>query len=150
MYPNPAVVCLQGFWFNFKSHVEQIVVNLMTNLSYFSQILTLFHMGSGMTLSHEGGSFWPTLTFSLKSQWKVMPTSKTCSQIRFLIFRHPLVPLFQQSRKSDLPFLSVKVNHCLCIETSKIGKTPKGPPLWNEKKNCLRFHSNFLCETLWP
>ena len=53
-----------------------------------------------------------------------MPPSKTCSQIRFLIFRHPLVPLFQQSRKSDPPFLSVKVNHYLCIETSKIGKTP--------------------------
>ena len=80
---------------------------------------------------HMGVVFWPTLLFSCITQWKVMPPSKTCSQIRFLIFRHPLVPLFQQSRKSDLPFLSVKVNHCLCIETSQIGKTPKGPPpLW--------------------
>ena len=62
-----------------------------------------------------------------------MPPSKTCSQIIFLIFRHPLVPLFQQLRKSDLPFLSVKVNHCMCIETSQIGKTPQGPPFETKK-----------------
>ena len=63
-----------------------------------------------------------------------MPPSKTCSQIRFLIFRHPLVPLFQQSRKSDPPFLSVKVDQCMHSETSKITKTP-----FKRKKNCLWF-----------
>ena len=73
-----------------------------------------------------------------------MPPSKTCSQIRFLIFRHPLVPLFQQSRKSDPPFLSVKVNHCLCIETSQFRKTPKGPPPFEKKKNVSEF-TQILC-----
>ena len=71
-----------------------------------------------------------------------MPPSKTCSQIRFLIFRHPLVPLFEQSRKSDPSFLSVKVNHCLCIETSQIRKTTKGPPFERKKMSLisLKFH----------
>ena len=95
--------------------------------------LTLFHLGSGMTLSTGGR--WPALLFNHITQWKVIPPSKTCSQIRFLISRHPLIPLFQQSRKSDPLFLSVKVNHCMCIETSQIKKTPKGlSPHWNEKK----------------
>ena len=131
------------------------IILYFTKLHLFYQflpwpVLTLFHLGSGMTLPPGGGSFWPTLLFSHITWSKVMPPSKTCSQIRFLIFRHPLVPLFQQSRKSDLPFLSVKVNHCLCIETSQIGKTPKGPPFETKKNFCLRFHSNFMCEILWP
>ena len=65
-----------------------------------------------------------------------------------MIFRHPLVPLFPQSRKSDPPFLSVKVNHCQCIETSQIRKTPKGPLYESKKENCLRFYPNFMFETL--
>ena len=108
--------------------------------------LTLFHLGSGMTLSPGGGGGWPALVFSHITQGKVMPTPKTCSLIIFLIFRHLLKPLFQQSRKSDPPFLSVNFNQCMHSETSKIAKTPKGPPY--EKKNI--FVSDFaeiLCVT---
>ena len=70
------------------------------------------------------GSFWPALLVSSATQWIAMPSSKTCTQIRSFIFRHHFVSLFQQSRKSDPPFLSVKLDFCLCIKTSKIRKTP--------------------------
>ena len=107
-------------------------------------ILTLSHLGSGMTLSPGGGSFWPALVLSHITQWKVMPAPKTCSQIFFLIFRHPLIPLFQQSRKSDCPFLSVKVHQRMHTETSKIAKTPKGPP-FETKKNFVSDFAQILC-----
>ena len=110
--------------------------------------LTLFHMGSGMMLSHRGGPLWPSLIFCYISQQKVALTPKTCSQIKFLIFRHPFTPLFQHSRQSFPPFMSINFDQHLDIETLKIGKTPKGPPFGNEKIFCLRFHSNFMCEIL--
>ena len=114
--------------------------------------LTLFHTGSGMTLSHGGGPLWPSLIFCYITQQKVALTPKTCSQIKFLIFRHPFTPLFQHSRESFPPFMSVNVNQHLDIETLKIGKTPKGPPLWKWKKICLRnpkwgFHGLKLSHT---
>ena len=101
--------------------------------------LTLFHTGSGMTLSHGGGPLWPSLIFCYITQQKVALTPKTCSQIKFLIFRHPFTPLFQHSRESVPLFMSVNVDQQLYLETLKIGKTPKGPPFENEKKFCLRF-----------
>ena len=116
----------------------------------FSPALTLFHLGSGMTLSPGGGSFWPALVFSHITQWKVMSAPKTCSQITFLIFRHPMIQLFQQSRKSNPPFLFVKVDQRMHSETLKIAKTPKGPPFETKIFFCLRFCRNFICETLWP
>ena len=104
--------------------------------------LTLFQTGSGMTLSDGGGPLWPSLIFCYITQQKVALTPKTCSQIKFLIFRHPFTPLFQHSRESFPPFMSVNVDQYLYIETLKIGKTPKGPPFENEKKFCLRFWWN--------
>ena len=106
------------------------------------RFLTLFHTGSGMTLSHRGRPLWPSLIFCYITQQKVALTPKTCSQIKFLIFRHPFTPLFQHSRESVPPFMSVNVNQHLDIETLKIGKTPKGPPFGNEKNFCLRFWWN--------
>ena len=69
-----------------------------------------------------------------------MQQSKTCSQVRFLIFRHPLVPLFQQSRKSDPPFLSFKVDQHVHNETSKIAKTPL------KQKKIVSDFAQILCE----
>ena len=105
----------------------------------FWGILTLFHTGSGMTLSHGGGPLWPSLIFCYITQQKVALTPKTCSQIKFLIFRHPFTPLFRHSRESVPLFLSLNVDQYLHIETLKIGKTPKGPPLKIKKNFCLRF-----------
>ena len=90
------------------------------------------------------GSFWPALLVSSATQWIAMPSSKTCTQIRSFIFRHHFVSLFQQSRKSDPPFLSVKLDFCLCIKTSKIRKTPKGLPLKQKK---IAFD---ITQMLWP
>ena len=112
--------------------------------------LTLFHTGSGMTLSHRGGALWPSLIFCYISQQKMALTPKTCSHVKFLIFRHPFKPLFQHSKDSIPPFMSINVDQYLHIETLKIGKTPKGPPFENEKRFCLRFLSNFMCEILRP
>ena len=109
------------FWWNFHRIFHKV-------------ILTLFHTGSGMTLSHGGGPLWPSLIFCYITQQKVALTPKTCSQIKFLIFRHPFTPLFQHSRESFPPFMSVNVNQHLDIETLKIRKTPKGPPFETEKK----------------
>ena len=86
--------------------------------------LTLFQTGSGMTLSDGGGPLWPSLIFCYITQQKVALTPKTCSQIKFLIFRHPFTPLFQHSRESFPPFMSVNVNQHLDIEILKIEKTP--------------------------
>ena len=86
--------------------------------------LTLFNTGSGMTLSHEGGPLWPSLIFCYITQQKVALTPKTCSQIKFLIFRHPFTPLFQHSWESFPPFMSVNVDQHLDIETLKIRKAP--------------------------
>ena len=102
-------------------------------LLFQNQFLTLFHTGSGMTLSHGGGPLWPSLIFCYITQQKVALTPKTCSQIKFLIFRHPFTPLFQHSRESVPLFMSVNVDQYLHIETLKIRKTP----LENEKKFCL-------------
>ena len=101
--------------------------------------LTLFHTGSGMTLSHRTGPLWLSLIFCYITQQKVVLTPKICSQIKILIFRHPFTPLFQHSWESVPPFMSVNVNQHLDIECLKIGKTPKGPPFGNEKNFCLRF-----------
>ena len=89
-----------------------------------------------------GGPLWPPLIFCFLGHQKVVLTPKTCSQIKFLIFRHPFTPLFQHSRESVPLFMSVNVDQYLHIETLKIGKTPKGPPFENEKKFCLRFWWN--------
>ena len=59
---------------------------------------------------------------------------KTFSQIKFLILRHPFTPLFQHSRESVPLFMSINIDQYLHIETLKIWKTPKGPPL-KMKKN---------------
>ena len=99
--------------------------------------LTLFQTGSGMTLSDGGGPLWPSLIFCYITEQTVALTPKTCAQIKFLIFRHPFTPLFQHSRESFPPFMSVNVDQHLDIETLKIEKTPKGPPFGNEKKICL-------------
>ena len=100
------------------------IVELRSNQPYFTWALEWrCHMG--------GRSFRPVLPFNCTTQWKVMPIS----HIRFLIFIHPFVPLFQQSNKSDPPFLSVKVNHY---------------PFETKKKNCPWVYSNFMFETLWP
>ena len=106
---------------------------------YLHRMLTLFQTGSGMTLSDGGGPLWPSLIFCYITQQKVALTPKTCSQINFLIFRHPFTPLFQHSRESFPPFMSVNVDQHLDIETLKIRKTSKGPPFGNEKNFCLRF-----------
>ena len=50
---------------------------------------------------------------------------KTCSHINFLMFEHLLTPLFQHLG----PFLSVKVDQDLNIETLKISKHQRVPPL---------------------
>ena len=106
--------------------------------------LTLFQTGSGMTLSDGGGPLWPSLIFCYITQQKIALTPKNCSKIKFLIFRHPFTPLFRHSRESVPLFLSVNVNQYLHIETLKIGKTPKGPPFENEKKNVSDF-TQILC-----
>ena len=54
---------------------------------------------------------------------------KTCSHIIFLMFEHLLTPLFQHLGESVPPFLSVKVDQDLDIETLKISMHQKVPPL---------------------
>ena len=114
----------------------------ISNIKKNYKSLTLFQTGSGITLSDEGGPLWPSLIFCYITQQKVALTPETCSQIKFLIFRHPFTPLFQHSRESVPLFMSVNVDQYLHIETLKIGKTPKGPPFENEKNFCLRFWWN--------
>ena len=126
------------FWVN--SHFKICGISIQGNPQVFG--LTLFQTGSGMTLSDGGGPLWPSLIFCYITQQIVALTPKTCSQIKFLIFRHPFTPLFQHSRESFPPFMSVNVDQHLDIETLKIRKTPKGPPFGNEKKFCLRFWWN--------
>ena len=69
-----------------------------------------------------------------------MPVPRNCSQIIFLIFRHPMIPLFQQSMKSDPQFRSVKIDQCLCIKTSKIRKH-----LLKWKKKFVSDFTQILC-----
>ena len=64
------------------------------------------------------------------------------------MFRHPLIPLFQQSRKSDCPFLSVKVDQRMHSETLKIAKTPKGPSPFEMKKKFVSDFAEILCVRL--
>ena len=54
---------------------------------------------------------------------------KTCSHIKFLMFEHLLTPLFQHLGESVPPFLFVKVDQDLKIETLKISKHQRVPPL---------------------
>ena len=54
---------------------------------------------------------------------------KTCSNMKFLMFEHPLTPLFQHLGESVTLFLSVKVDQHLNIETLKISKHQRVPSL---------------------
>ena len=128
--------------------MDQDLVDTLCIVLSEGPTLTLFYLGSGKTLLPGGGPLWPPLIFCFIGHQKVVLTPKTCSQIKFLIFRHPFTPLFQHSRESVPLFMSVNVDQYLHIETLKIGKTPKGPPFENEKNFCLRFPSNFMCEIL--
>ena len=103
-----------------------------------------------MTLSDGGGPLWPSLIFCYITQQKVALTPKTCSQIKFLIFRHPFTPLFQHSRESFPPFMSINVDQHLDIETLKIRKTSKGLPFGNEKKIVSDFDEIQNMQSLWP
>ena len=64
---------------------------------------------------------------------------KTCSYMKFLMFEHLLIPLFQHLEESVPPFLSVKVDKDLVIETLKISKHQRVPSL----KMRIFFFSNF-------
>ena len=114
--------------------------------TYNSSCLTLFQTGSGMTLSDGGGPLWPSLIFCYITQQKVALTPKTCSQIKFLIFRHPFTPLFQHSREPFPPLMSINVDQHLHIETLKIIEKPL-----KMKKNCLIFlwHSKYAILIAW-
>ena len=99
---------------------------IRTSVYVPTPLLTLFYLGSGKTLLPGGVPLWPPLIFCFIGHQKVVLTPKTCSQIKFLIFRHPFTPLFQHSRESVPLFMSINVDQYLHIETLKIGKTPKG------------------------
>ena len=110
--------------------------------------LTLFQAGSGMMLSDRSGPLWPSLIFCYITRQKMALTPKTCFFIKFLIFRHPFTPLFQHSRQSVPPFMSVNVNHYLHTETLKIGKTPK---FWKWKRKIVSdFDEIQNMQSLWP
>ena len=117
---------------------------LVHNLIGSRNMLTLFPLGSEMTLS-PGGSFWPALVFSCTTWWKVMLPQKKNSQMFILIFSHTLIPLFQLSRKSDPLFLSLKVN-----QHGEILKHQRVPPLKQKKKLwdplTIRISNYFLFE----
>ena len=59
--------------------------------------------------------------------------AKTCSHIKFLMFEHLLTPLFQHLGESVPPFLSIKVDQDLDIETLKTSKLQRVPPLKMKK-----------------
>ena len=69
---------------------------------------------------------------------------KTCSHIKFLMFEHLLTPLFQHLGESVPPFLSVKVYQDLNIETLKIRKHQRAPPL-KMRKNFVSDFTQILC-----
>ena len=60
-------------------------------------------------------------------KYLLMP--KTCPNVKYLMFEHLLTPLFQHLGESVPPFLSVKVDQDLKIETLKISKHQRVPPL---------------------
>ena len=68
---------------------------------------------------------------------------RTCSHIEFLMLEHPLAPLFQHSGESVPQFLSVKVDQHLDIETFKISKHQRVPPL-NMRKDFVSDFTQFL------
>ena len=64
--------------------------------------------------------------------------------MKFLMFEHPLTPLFQHLGESVTLFLSVKVDQHLNIETLKISKHQRVPPL-KMRKNFVSDFTQILC-----
>ena len=121
-------------WYWLLEHAAKVAAKnvVICKLLYFTTYNAWFEM-----------KLWPTLIFCYISQYKVVQTPKTCSQIIFLISRHPFAPLFQHSRESISPFMSVHI----CWSTSPCWdflnqKNIKGSPFGNEQKFCLRFWWN--------
>ena len=73
--------------------------------------------------------------------------AKTCSHIKFFMFEHLLTPLFQHLGESVPPYLYAKVSQDLNIETLKISKHQRVPPLKMRKMFVSDF-TKILCVEL--
>ena len=54
--------------------------------------LTLFYMGSGMTLLHGGGPLWPRFSFNLIALWNGLKWPEICFHIKIQVFSFPYTP----------------------------------------------------------